>query len=353
MIADKIEKTWRSGKAAPVYVFHGEEDFLRSELLHLAPGIFVPDESTRSFNFDLLYGSETNISQVITVAQGYPMMAERRLVIVRDAEKVLRAKPAGTASKSKKKTNDDPLQAYLTHPNPDCILIFDMQKFGAKNQSPFRELAEKTEVIEFPVFKDAEVVEWLQSRASSLERKLSPDAARLMVAHLGTSLRAHANELEKLATYTSGKKEITGKDVEQIVGASREHNVFELTKAIGANNKSLAATIALRMLEADAGQRQLLFVMLARFIEQLTIAREMSTKGQAEKEIADALEMRGGAAYFVKETITTARRYTRERLDNALRALVDAEVQTRRSNANDMLVIESLLLKLLPEPGLR
>ena len=347
MNVEKIEKAWRSGKTVPIYVFHGEEDFLRSELLHLAPDLLIPDESTRSFNFDLLYGPETNISQIVSIAQGYPMMAERRLVIVREADKVLRAKPTG-AAKSKKKTNDDPLLAYIARPNPDCVLIFDMQKFGAKNQSPFRELVEKAEVIEFPVFKEAEVVEWLRARASKGGRDLSAGAARLIVAHLGTSLRTHANELEKLLTYTSGRKEIAEKDVEQVVGVSREHNVFELTKAIGANNKGLAATIALRMLEADKDQRQLLFVMLARFIEQLTIAREMNAKRQSDKEIAEALELRGGAAYFVKETIAIARGYTRERLDGALGALVEAEAQTRRSHVNDGLLVETLLLKLLP-----
>jgi DNA polymerase III subunit delta len=346
---EQIEKSWRANKPAAVYVFHGEEDFLRSELLHLAPDILVPEESTRSFNFDLLYGPETNTAQIVTMAQGYPMMAERRLVIVRDAEKVLRGKPAGAApTKSKKKSNEDPLLNYLARPNPDCVLIFDMQKFGARNQSPFRELSDKAEVIEFPIFRETEVAEWLRARATKFGRKLSQDAARLMVAHLGTSLRTHANELDKLVTFTSGKNEITGKDVEQVVGASREHTVFELTKAIGANNKTGAATIALRMLEADSGQRQLLFVMLARFIEQLMIALEMAMKRATDKEIADALQLHGGAAYYVKDTIATARRYTRARLDSALRALVEAEVQTRRSNVNDALLIESLILKLLP-----
>src|SRR4051812_39001798 len=103
MVFDDVEKAWKLGKAAPIYVFHGEEEFLRSELIHLAPEIFLPEEGTRAFNFDLLYGSDTTLKDVIGIAQGFPMMADRRLVIVRDAEKILRTRSAEAAAKKKPK----------------------------------------------------------------------------------------------------------------------------------------------------------------------------------------------------------------------------------------------------------
>src|SRR6266542_1998034 len=103
MTFEEVEKSWRAGKPHPVYVFHGEEEFLRSELIHLASELFLPEEGTRSFNFDLLYGPETSMMDVITIAQGYPMMADRRLVIAREAERILRAKPAVAETNSKKR----------------------------------------------------------------------------------------------------------------------------------------------------------------------------------------------------------------------------------------------------------
>ena len=344
-VTDDVLKQWRSGNPQPVWVLHGEEEFLRGELVHAAPELFVPDESTRSFNCDILYGAETTMDQVISIARSYPMMAERRLIIVRDAEKILRAKPAG-ASKSKKKQTEDPLVAYLTQPNPDAVLIFDLEKFGARNQSPFKELSEKAKVIEFPVLKESDVIEWDRVRAKALGYTLAADAARLLVAYLGNPLRLHANEVEKLATYAGERKDISVKDVEAVVGASRENNVFELTKAIGAGNKPLATEILLRILSQGKDQRQFLFVMLNRFIEQLIIARELA--GGGEKAVAEALELRGGAAYFAKEIIQQARRYTRERLDAALRTLVEAEAQTRGPHTNDELLMERVLIGIMP-----
>ncbi|SRR5579883_486795 len=352
--SDQILSAWKKRKVDPVWVLFGEEEFLRSELLHEAPAIFVPDEATRSFNCDVLYGPETTLEQVLSLARSYPMMAERRLVVVREAERILRAKPAGSG-KSRKKSgaNEDPLLQYLDNPNPDCILIFDLEKFGPKNQSPFKELAEKATVVEFAIFKEGDVVEWLRERASHLGKNLSAEAARLMTAYLGTALRTHANELEKLISFTAGKSgaganNITPNDVEQVVGVSRENNVFELTKAIGSGNKVSAVSIALKLLGQGKDQRQFLFIMVARFLEQLTIARELAAKGENERAIAEALELRGGAAYFAKEIIQQARRYPKERLDHALQALVNAELATRGPNVNDELIVESLVLNVMP-----
>jgi DNA polymerase III subunit delta len=315
MTFEEVEKNWKAGKAKPVYLFHGEEEFLRSELLHQAPALFVPDEGTRSFNFDLLYGAETNLQSVLSLAQSYPVMAECRLLIVREADKIMKSK-ASTSAKSKKGAkSEDLLVNYLASPQPETILIFDMTKMGPKNTNPWKELAAKAEVIEFPIMKEPAIVEWLKARARKNQKVLAEQAARLMVGHLGTSLRTHANELEKLMTYTGERAEITEKDVEEVVGVSRAYNVFELTKAIGTGDKAKCAEIILRMLAHDKDQRQLLFVMIARYFEQLIITQEMLMKGEKEPAIAEAIELRGGAAYFVREFIQAAKRYRRDRLD--------------------------------------
>src|SRR5207244_12733036 len=104
---------------------------------------------------------------------------------------------------------------------------------------------------------------------------LSEKAARLMVAHLGTDLRTHANELEKLATFTAQTKEISEADVEQVVGVSRTHNVFELTKAISMGNKPRATEVVLRMLEHEKHQSQFHFVMITSNHMQLIIALDI------------------------------------------------------------------------------
>ena len=192
------------------------------------------------------------------------------------------------------------------------------------------------------------IAEWLRQRAKKQQKQMSEQAARLMVGHLGTSLRTHANELEKLITFTAGRPEITEQDVEQVVGVSRSFNVFELTKSIGNGDKARSAEIILRMLAQDKDQRQLLFVMIARYFEQLIITQEMLIKGEKEAAIAEAIDLRGGAAYFVREFITAAKRYRRDRLDHAMRSIVEAESTTRRVQLDDALIFERLLTQIMP-----
>jgi DNA polymerase-3 subunit delta len=194
------------------------------------------------------------------------------------------------------------------------------------------------------------VLEWLKKRAKKFKKQLSEPAARLLVAHLGTDLRTHANELEKLITFSAGSDTITEQDIEQVVGVSRTFNVFELTKAIGLGQKVRATEIALRMLAADKDQRQYIFVMIARYVEQLIVAREMLQKGENERAIAEALELRGGAAFFVKEFIEAAKRYSREHLDHAMHSLVELEAETRRVQTSDTLLIERLITQVMPNP---
>jgi DNA polymerase III subunit delta len=348
MTFEEVEKNWKAGKAKPVYVFHGEEEFLRSELLHTAPALFVPDEGTRSFNFDLLYGAETNLQNVLSLAQSYPIMAERRLLIVREADKIMKAKTAAASKSKKGAKSEDLLANYLTSPQPETVLILDMTKMGPKNTNPWKELAAKAEVVEFPIMKEPQIADWLKARAKKFQKQLTDQAARLIVGHLGTSLRTHSNELEKLITYVGERVEINEKDVEEVVGVSRSYNVFELTKAIGTGDKAKCAEIILRMLAHDKDQRQLLFVMIARYFEQLIITQEMLMKGEKEPAIAEAIELRGGAAFFVREFIQAAKRYRRDRLDHAMRSIVEAESTTRRVQLDDGLIFERLLTQIMP-----
>lgn len=348
MTFEVVEKNWKAGKAKPVYVFHGEEEFLRSELLHTAPALFVPDEGTRSFNFDLLYGAETNLQNVLSLAQSYPVMAERRLLIVREADKIMKAKTAAASKSKKGAKSEDLLSNYLASPQPETVLIFDMTKMGPKNTNPWKELAAKAEIVEFPIMKEPQIADWLKARAKKYQKHLTDQAARLIVGHLGSSLRTHSNELEKLITYVGERQEINEKDVEEVVGVSRSYNVFELTKAIGTGDKAKCAEIILRMLAHDRDQRQLLFVMIARYFEQLIITQEMLLKGEKEPAIAEAIELRGGAAFFVREFIQAAKRYRRDRLDHAMRSIVEAESTTRRVQLDDALIFERLLTQIMP-----
>ena len=102
------------------------------------------------------------------------------------------------------------------------------------------------------------------------------------------------------------------------------------------------------MLEADKGARYPMFAFLSKYLEQLAIAREMSAKRESDSAIAQAMGLFGGGAYFVKDYISAARKYSPARLDSALKALVRAEFDTRRVKIDDSLLVERLITEITP-----
>lgn len=347
MTNQQLDKAWRAGKPDAIYFFYGEEEYLRSEMLQRALDTFIPDVSLRSFNYDQLSGNDFKINDVINHAKNYPVMAEMRVVICREAEKLFKVRE----TRKVKSKDDDPfdqLYNYLEDPNRSTLLIFDMIKPGPKNQHPWKDLFAKTTTLEFPVLKEPAAIDWITERASKSGRALATNAAHSLVAHVGTDLRTLASELEKLLAYIGDNQTITAKDVEATVGVSPTYNIFELLKAIGSGNKGYAAEIALRMIEADKGVRYPMFAFLSKYIEQLTIAKEMSAKRESDSAIAQAMGLYGGGAYYVKDYISAARKYSPARLDGALKALVRAEFDTRRVKIDDSLLVERLLTEITP-----
>lgn len=350
MTPKQVTNSWRKGKTDAVYLFHGEEEFLRSEAITEAINTFLPDPGMRSFNLDIMYGNETKISNVIQCANGLPVMADKRIVIIRDADKLWRFKTDDDDDEgSKGKDHPDVIATinYIKAPNFDTILIFDCKKHGAKNTYPWKALFEKVQVVEFAFMREAEVAGWLVDRAKKQSRHLTDAAARLLVDYIGNDLRSQTTELEKVITYAGDREEITDKDVKAVVGNQSTHDAFELTRAIGAGNKQRATEIAVKMLIEDKSARFPMFAVLIKYLEQLVVAKSMSTKGAPDKDIAAAIGLFGGGAYYVKDYITASHRFSREKLDGAVKALVNAEFQTRKVKVDESLLVQRLILEMM------
>ena len=348
MTIQQLNKAWRAGKPDAVYLFYGEEEFLRAEMLQRAIDSFIPDFSLSSFNYDQLSGNDVRINDVIHCAKNYPVMAEMRVLICREAEKLFKVVQRASQKKSEDTTFDQ-LYKYLDDPNRSTLLIFDMEKLGNKAHHPWKELVKSTTTLEFPVMKEPAAAEWIIERAQRFGRVLDIKAATTLIAHIGTDLRTLSSELEKLISYVGENSSITSVDVESAVGISTTYNIFELQKAIGAGNKGRAIEIALRMLSVDKNARFPMFVMLSKYLEQIAIAREMKQRKESDQSIAQAIGLFGGGSFFVKDYISAGARYSSTRLDNALRSIVRAEFDTRRiSGIDDMLLIEKLITEITP-----
>ncbi|HTX17663.1 MAG TPA: DNA polymerase III subunit delta [Bacteroidota bacterium] len=329
---DSLLASIKKSGPAPVYFLYGEEDFLIDEVVDalLAAGL---DAATRGFNLDVVHGSDADGKDIVSLAASFPMMSERRVVVVRDFDRV---------------SNKELLQPYLENPSPSTCLVLIASKPDTRKK-PYPFLKQHAAGGEFNRLYDSEIPDWIQRRAKKLGSTVSPEAAELLHAYVGNSLREVSNQIEKLLIAVGARKSIGLEDVESIVGVSKEYTVFELTKMVGEKNAPRSLEIVERML--DTGESpQMIIVMLTRHFIILAKLRELRGPAKSDFELAGALRI---SPYFVKEYISHLQRYTQAEIENAFLALAKADRELKSTGSDQKLVMDILLCEIMEQSLVR
>ena len=213
----------------PAYHFVGDDDFRKNEALQLLVGAAV-DPATRDFNYEARRGSEISGETLGSILSTPPMLAERRVVVVRDA---------GSLKKDAKLA----VEEYLRRPSPDVVLVL-VQPSGEKPDPKFGPAT----LVLFEPISGPQLSRWIAMRAEHQGTKITAGAAELLQSSIGNDLPQLNTEIEKLATYTSGA-EIDEAAVGAIVGVRREESLTALLDAVGSRYAAAALRILPGLLE--------------------------------------------------------------------------------------------------------
>ncbi len=315
---------------SPVYLIYGEEGLLIDECVQAIVEKAI-DQNTKGFNLDVMYGSQADAQDVVAHASSFPMMSERRVVVVKEAEKLAATEAAREL-----------FTAYIKKPleSTSLILVAENPDFRKK---PFTDLKKSAELIECKPFYDREVLAWITDRITKLGKQSSPEVCRLLQAYVGNSLRALQSEIEKLFIYVGDKKQIEPEDVAGVVGETKGYTVFELQNAVGKRDISQAIQILERMLEYGESP-QLMIVMLTRFFTQLYKLTELKQRRASEQEMAAELGIR---QYFVKQYLGFVTNFSKDHIEQNFRALLDADLTLKSSSRDPHLVMDLLVYSLV------
>jgi DNA polymerase-3 subunit delta len=211
----------KKGSFDPVYFFFGDDDFLKDARVKEVIEAAI-DPATRDFNLEIRRGSEIDPEALDSLLSTPPMLAERRVVVVREVDKL-------------KKDARKLLDAYLKRPAADTVLLL-VAPAGAKADKP---LADRSVAVEFAPLTADRVLKWITYHAGTvLERPITADAATLLIEAVGTDLAQLAVELEKLASYSV--HEIDEAAVTAVVGVRRGESVGALLDAVAARDVGAA-----------------------------------------------------------------------------------------------------------------
>lgn len=205
-------------KYSPVYFFEGEEPFFMDRISdYILENVLTEDE--KGFNQTILYGKDLSIDAIMTASKRFPMMAERQVVVVREAQNI---------------KNIEDLASYVEKPMHSTILVFNYKyKTIDKRKKLYKALQKNGVYLESKPLYENQIPLWISNYLKEKNLGIDPRAAQMIADFVGSDLQRIVNELEKVTISLVPGTSIMPDDVEKNIGISKDYNVFELQKALG------------------------------------------------------------------------------------------------------------------------
>lgn len=301
----------KKGQFRPIYFLHGPETYF-IDAISKAIEEHALEEHERAFNQTILYGKETDHLQVLDAARRFPMMAQRQLVVLREAQEMRSLKD---------------LKSYAEKPAPTTILVIVHKHKKLNLNSGFgKAIKQNGLVFEAKKLYDNQVPEWIADYLKHKKLKTSPAAAELLGEYLGSDLSKVVNELDKLALNLAPGAEVTQEVIEDNIGISKDYNVFELQRALGGRDL-LKTNRIVNYFAANPKSNPMPVVVGSLYSYFSKIYRFHAVAQRTEQDILEALGLRSG--FFLREYRTAARNYPRAHTEAAIGILREYDLKSK------------------------
>lgn len=314
----KIVNDIKSGNIKPIYFLMGEEPYYIDKLSdYIEQNLLSEDE--KGFNQTVLYGRDVSMDDIVSTCKRYPMMADRQVVIVKEAQDLSK--------------NIDKLENYAAHPTPTTVLVFCYKYKTLDKRKKVTKLLEKNALVyESKKLYDNQVGQWISRVLQGKGYAIEPKANAMLVEFLGTDLSKINNELEKLQIILPKGSQITAKQIEENIGFSKDYNVFELRKAIGERNEFKSYQIA-QYFADNPKDNPLVMTTGMIFSFFVNVLQYHGLKDKSPKNVASALKVN---PYFLKDYDVALRNYPMKKVSAIVAALRDVDLKSKGVGANNM-----------------
>ena len=330
--ANHIINDIKKGNIKPIYFLMGEEPYYIDKICDVLIDN-VLEEAQRSFNQMTLYGKDIKIEDIVYQAKRYPMMSDRQLVIVKEAQDLSR-----TIEK---------LASYIEQPQPTTVLVICYKYKKLDKRKKLHKLIAKQGVIfEGKKYYDYQVTPWIEKTLGEEGYSILPKASQMLVEFLGTDLGKIQNELSKLKLILTKGTQITPQHIEENIGISKDFNNFELRKAIGSKNKIKAFQIITYFNQNPKDNPVIVTIsLLYSFFIQLMMYHGSPDK--SKQHIARLLKIN---PFFVDEYATAARYYPMKKVSSVIAILRDADLKSKGVGASPLMqrdILKEVLIHIM------
>lgn len=315
----KIMSELRAGKYAPVYFLQGEETFYIDLIANYIEDNALPP-AERSFNQVILYGKDVAMAGVLTHARRFPMMAEKQVVIVKEAQEI---------QDLNREIGSKLLLDYLKNAVPSTILVFcHKHKTLDKRKELGKKIDQYTTALTCKKVYDNQLPEFVSEYAREKKIAIEDRAVMALCEYVGNDLHRLTNEIDKLLIAAQGNS-ITLEQVMNGVGVSKEYNIFELQKAIIRKDTLLANKIV-NYFEANTRKNPVIPVVafLYAFFSKLLAASQLTDR--SEKGLVSHLKI---SPYAAKDYLSALRQYPADKIIHTISSLKDADLKLKGVNS--------------------
>lgn len=329
---NEIVSNIKKGNILPIYFLMGDEPYYIDKISDFIEES-VLEESEKGFNQQVMYGRDVAIEDIVGAAKRFPMMAERQVIIVKEAQDLSR--------------NIEKLVSYAENPQPTTVLVFNYKyKKLDKRKKLHKAIAKSGLIYESKKLYENQVSDWIRRVLSGKKYQIEPKAAQMLVEFLGTDLSKISNELNKLMLILKEGTIINAEHIEENIGISKDFNNFELRKAVGEKNIVKANRIINYFAENPRNNPLVMTVsLLNSFFTQLLLFHGLQDK--SKNSVAKAI---GVSPYFVDEYFAAARNYPMRKVSQNIAFLRDADLKSKGVGASNLSqgdILKELLFKMM------
>ncbi len=296
MPATEILNNLKENKINPIYFLQGEEAFYIDQISDYIENNLL-SEAEKGFNLTVMYGKDSKMQDILTNARRFPMMAERQVVMVKEAHLL---------EDFNKEAARNLLEAYVLNPVPSTVLVF-CYKYGKLDGKTklAKSLKKQAVVFNSLKLKDYELPKWVTGYITGKGYRVTEMGAQLLTDHIGNNLERMANEVDKMIINLKPGVTIDEQAIEKYVGISKDFNVFELQNALIFRD-SMKANRIVNYFGANPKSHHPIptIALLYSLFNKVLLAHQ--AKGLPPKEIAALIKVN---PYFVKNYLTAVRNY--------------------------------------------
>ncbi len=322
-----LKKQLKDNRFSNLYLFFGEEDFLKEYYYNQLKQKIV-DHSFQDFNLSIFEGKNTDLQEVWDAIESLPIMAQSKLVVVKDSG-IFKSPKAADKEFWENRLEDVPLHI--------CLVFQDTEV--DKRSKLYKTIKKNGLLIEFKHQKAADLVAWVDRVLNTYNKRMKNEDIYYLLEHCDTGMLSIKNEIDKLAHYTGDREKIEKKDIDIVCVKSTESKVFQMIDALMDNNIQLALALLndMRTLKEPVVK---ILTLISRHLSSVLKVKLMLNKGMSAGEIASEM---GKAPFIIRKYINQARHFSVQYLHDALEECLEIDTQIKSGKANDWVTLQTFI----------